>query len=78
MNHGRCVNCYWYKTIKGRHYTLTNFGLKEKLGNGKCFMHVSDVGNFSFVDGDSYCSDYYNRKRGNQEQNKTLDEWLSA
>ena len=77
MNHGYCINCWWYKAIKGRHYIPTKDGLKEKFGNGKCFMHVSDDGNFSFVDGDSYCPDYYNRKRGNKEQKKTLDEWLN-
>jgi hypothetical protein len=78
MNHGYCINCWWYKVIKGRHYILTKNGLKEKLGNGKCFMHVGDVDDFSLVDGDSYCPDYYNRKRGNKEQKKTLDEWLNS
>lgn len=77
MNHGYCINCWWYKVIKDRHYIPTKDGLKEKLGNGKCFIHVSDEGNFSLVDGDSYCPDYYNRKRGNKEQKKTLDEWLN-
>ena len=77
MNHGYCINCWWYKAIKCRHYIPTKDGLKEKFGNGKCFMHVSDDGNFSFVDGDNYCPDYYNRKRGNKEQKKTLDEWLN-
>ena len=20
MNHGRCINCWWYKAMKGRHW----------------------------------------------------------
>jgi len=37
------------------------------------FSHHVD---YTFVDGDCYCPDYYNRKRGNREQKMTLDEWI--
>ena len=78
MIHGYCINCWWYKLLKGRYYIATNRGLKEKLGNGKCYMHNSNEWNYTIVDGDCYCPDYYNRKRGNKEQKMTLDEWLNV
>ena len=79
MNHGRCINCWWYKTIKGRHWITTNSGLVENLGNGKCYMH--NGGNdtdadYTFVGGDCYCPDYCNRKEGDREEKMTLDEWI--
>lgn len=66
--------------MKGRFYVTTPKGLIEHLGNGKCYMH--NGGNecngpdYSFVEGECYCPDYYNRKRGNREQKKTLEEWI--
>ena len=67
--------------MKGRHWITTNRGLVEKLGNGKCYMinggndiHVD----YTFVDGDSCCPDYYNRKRGNKEEKMTLEQWINA
>lgn len=78
MIHGYCINCWWYLLVKGRHYIVTKNGLKEKLGSGKCYMHNSEEGNYTTVQGNNYCPDYYNRKRGNKEQKMTLDEWLNA
>lgn len=59
MIHGLCINCWWYLLTQGRNYIITNHGLKEKLGCGKCYMHESDEGDFTTVEGDSYCPDYY-------------------
>ena len=78
MNHGLCINCWWYQLIQGRNYIITNHGLVEKLGCGRCYMHKSEEGDFTTVEGDSYCPDYYNRKRGNKEQKMTLEEWYNA
>lgn len=80
MNHGYCINCWWYKALKGKYWIATKKGAIEKLGSGKCYMH--NGGNsvrvdYSVVDGDSYCPDYYNRKRGNKEQKMTLEEWIN-
>jgi hypothetical protein len=33
---------------------------------------------YSFVEGECYCPDYYNRNRGNREQKKTLEEWINS
>lgn len=77
MNHGNCINCWWFKAIKNRSHIYTDDGLKVMLGYGKCYMLTSDVGNYSVVNDNSYCPDYYNRRRGNKEQNITLDEWLN-
>lgn len=76
MNHGKCINCWWYQAIHGRHFIPTMFGLKEKFGNGKCYMQNSDEGIFTRVEGDSYCPDYLNRGKGDRIQRMTLDEWL--
>ena len=76
MNHGKCINCWWYLSIKGRNYIVTNSGIKEKFGSSKCYMHNGDVDDFTTVEGDSYCPDYYNRKRGNKEQKMTLGDWI--
>ena len=80
MNHGRCINCWWYQAVRGRGCKTTPLGLVENLGGGKCYMHNSGTGekvDYSLVDGSSYCPDYYNRKRGNWEQGKTLEEWIN-
>ena len=77
MNHGYCINCWWYKSIKGKHYIITNRGLRERFGNGKCYMHNSEDGNFTNIEGDSYCPDYLNREHGNKVQKMTLEEWLN-
>jgi hypothetical protein len=42
------------------------------MHNGGNDVHVD----YTFVDGDRYCPDYYNRKRGDREQKMTLDEWI--
>lgn len=39
-------------------------------------MHESDEGDFTTVEGDSYCPDYYNRKLGDKEQKMTLQQWI--
>ena len=80
MNHGYCINCWWYQAIKGRGWITTQKGIVEHLGNGKCYMHNggNDVHvDYSFVDGACYCPDYYSRKRGNREMKKTLEEWIN-
>ena len=60
-----------------RHYYFNATGkLKESLGRGCCYMHVDNETPFSNVDGDSYCPDYYNRKRGDKEQKMTLQQWI--
>jgi hypothetical protein len=55
---------------------MTNYGLKQNLGNGKCYMENGDEGYFKRVEGDSYCPDYLNRVRGNKTKNMTLEEWI--
>ena len=80
MDFGYCINCWWYKPIKGKHWVVTKKGLVEKLGNGECYMHNggnSDQVDYTVVDGSCYCPDYYNRKRGNKEQKMTLEEWIN-
>ncbi len=42
------------------------------MHNGGNDIHLD----YTFVDGDCYCPDYYNRKRGDREQKMTLDEWI--
>ena len=79
MNHGLCINCWWYKAMKDRHWIFTAKGALENLGNGKCYMHNggNDVdADYKLVDGGCYCPDYCNRKRGNREFGMTLDEWI--
>ena len=81
MIHGYCINCWWYKALRGKYWVATPKGLIEHQGNGKCYMHNggNDVrADYSFVDGECYCPDYYNRKKGDREQKMTLDEWLKA
>lgn len=78
MIHGYCINCWWYLLVNGQHYVVTKNGLKVNPGSGKCYMHNSEEGNYTTVQGDSYCPDYYNRKRGNKEQKITLNEWINA
>ena len=78
MNHGYCINCWWYKARLGKYHTVTVKGLKEKFGFGNCYMHNSEEGDFSRVEGDSYCPDYFNRKRGDKEQKMTLEQWINA
>lgn len=80
-NHGYCINCWWYKTLISRHLDLTPNGIKEDLGNGRCYMHNAgnedEYGNdYKIVTGDCYCPDYCNRARGNKELKMTLEEWI--
>lgn len=80
MKHGYCVNCWWYKPIKEKHWVVTEKGLVEKLGNGECYMHNggnSAQVDYTVVNESCYCPDYYNRKRGNKEQKMTLEEWIN-
>lgn len=81
MNHGYCTNCWQYKAIKGRYWIPTSKGHIENFGNGKCYMHNdgndTDV-DYSFVDGNCYCPDYYNRKQGERKEKMTLDEWIGS
>lgn len=83
MNHGRCVGCWWYKAITEKYVyvSIANLGISEKLGKGKCYMH--NGGNdaecdYKLVNGESYCPDYLNRKRGDREMGMSLDEWIST
>ena len=63
MNHGYCVNCWWYQVMQSPFWTVTKLGLIEKKGKGRCYMHNGDTGPFTEVEGDSYCPDYTNRKK---------------
>lgn len=80
MNHGYCINCWWYLATINKSTILTQNGLVVNFGNGKCFMH--NGGNdcnghdYKIVDGKNYCPDYYNRKKGDKEMKKTLTEWI--
>lgn len=81
MNHGRCVRCWWYKAITERSVSIAKSGISEKLGKGRCYMHNggNDVeSDYTFVNGESYCPDYLNRKRGDREMGMSLDEWIST
>ena len=78
MNHGYCINCWWYLAIKGRHFINTNDGLKIKHGYGRCYMHDSDEGKFTTVEGDCYCPDYYARRRGDKEMKMTIQQWIET
>jgi len=61
MNHGYCENCWWWEPIK--------FDLKEaKWTLGCCWMWNNQQEN------DSYCPDYWNRKKGNKEYG-SLEAW---
>ena len=78
MNHGHCINCWWYKAIRLRYHTATEKGLREWFGYGRCYMHPDNEDPYSIIDGDSYCPDYFNRKSGEKEQKMTLDEWIEG
>lgn len=78
MNHGYCINCWWYKAFERRHYVVANSGLKENFGHGRCYMRCGDGDFVSKVNGDSYCPDYYNRKHGDKEMKMTLEEYIES
>lgn len=42
MNHGYCINCWWYQATKNRSWILTPKGLVEKLGEGNCWARNGD------------------------------------
>lgn len=68
-NHGYCRNCWWWKEIFAIGIVSS---LKRK---GQCWMHCGDNIPYSVKEEDSYCPDYYNRKRGDKEDG-TLDDWI--
>ena len=75
MNHGRCENCWWYYQVHGNGFKVEQGLLMETIGSGVCYMH-SHCG-FGSIDvvkvaANSYCPDYFNRKRKKQ----TLLEWI--
>lgn len=49
----------------------------EYVDKGLCYMHIGDNGGYGVeTTADSYCPDYWNRKKGDKED-CTLDEWLN-
>ena len=66
-NHGYCKNCWWWEEIP----TIATVW-QEVERKGQCFMHTHG-GHNEYTEENSYCPDYFNRKKGNKEQ--TLDEW---
>lgn len=69
-NHGYCKNCWWWKIIP----TLGPYS--PEIEQGCCWMHCGDNGiPYSITNEDSYCPDYWNRKKGNKEDG-TLEEWI--
>ena len=80
-NHGKCQNCWWYKETNGESFYI---GYKDVLmhtpGKGICYMHSSNIGfkdaeMYYFVECDSYCPEYWNRKYVPKREG-TLDEWI--
>lgn len=64
MNHGYCENCYWWEPIE--------FNIRQaKYVLGVCWCWKNQTRN------DSYCPDYWNRKKGNKE-NGTLENWVKT
>ena len=81
MNHGYCINCWWYKAMTNKHAFLASEGITTDWGKGRCYMHNAgnedEYGNdYKIVAGDCYCPDYCNRARGNKELKMTLEEWI--
>lgn len=77
--YGRCKNCWWYKLTKNPHYTITSSGLKEFPGEGICYMQSTGIGiegteNYVYTSEDSYCPDYYNRKK----EKIKLEDWIKS
>lgn len=75
MNHGKCENCWWYYQVHGNGFRYEQGRLISTIGSGVCYMHSTCV--FSSLTmvkmlANSYCPDYFNRKR----QKKTLEQWL--
>ena len=60
MNHGKCMNCWWFKE-------------NPMNDTGNCYMQNDSQGhNYKEVSRYGYCPDYTNRKG----EKKTLEEWL--
>ena len=75
MNHGYCINCWWYQATKNRSWIVTSKGLVEKLGEGNCWARNGDEHPYQTVAGDCYCPEYWNRKQGDKE-NGSLQNWI--
>ena len=59
MNHGYCKNCWWWKG----YYP----------GFGECYMQSSDEERYTITRENSYCSDYFNRKK---DKEYSLDDFI--
>lgn len=68
-NHGYCSKCWWWKIQSS---TIVPFNIPDI---GVCYMH-SFGSELCVTNQDSYCPDYYNRKKGNREQKQTIEEWI--
>lgn len=62
MNHGYCENCWWWEPVK---FDI----IQAKYVLGICWCWKNQIRN------DSYCPDYWNRKKGNKE-NGSLEAWV--
>lgn len=71
MNHGRCENCWWYYRVHGNGFMVEHGRLMETIGSGVCYMHSKCFALVKML-ANSYCPDYFNRKR----QKKTLEQWF--
>lgn len=69
-NHGKCKNCWWWKPP-----TIDYTELSKVIdGTGKCYMQ-STCNCLHYTTANSYCPDYWNRKKGDKEE--TLEEWIT-
>ena len=57
-NFGKCKNCWWWN----RHNNIS----------GNCYFQSNENNEYITYE-DSYCPDYYNRRKGDKE--KTLKNW---
>ena len=58
MNHGHCKNCWWWK----EYYPSWR----------KCYMQSSDEGKYTITEENSYCPDYFNRRK----EKESLDDFI--
>lgn len=62
MNHGKCINCFWYKEISGIKYIITQRGIVDSPGKGICGM-LSTTTCEHITESNCYCPDYWNWKK---------------
>lgn len=82
MNHGKCINCWWYKPTKGQGYEVVGDRLIKHKGEGICYCHTinpcSDIEERHIAQENSWCPDYANRGKTDKADKMTLDEWLKS